>query len=101
MSHGTRNVLQNGQFRKFSLIFGILQKHPESPLLGGPRPHKSHPEGRLLKTISPDGVTNPRSQLFHVKMWKKVENAEKCGKMHGNVRKLLKNMRNVRKMWRM
>ena len=55
----------------------------------------------FLKTLSPDGVTDPRSPLFHVKMWKEVENAEKCGKcerMWGNVGKMCKMWDNVEKV---
>ena len=57
------------------------------------------PPSMSLRTLSPDGVTHPRSQLFHVKMWKKVENAEsmwenvwKCGEI---VEKCAENVGNV------
>ena len=47
---------------------------------------------------SPDGVTNPRSQLFQVKMWKKVGNVKKNTKMREMCEKCGKNSEKMSKM---
>ena len=55
-----------------------------------------------LKTLSPDGVTNPQSPLFHVKkwkMWKMRKNVIKCvnivEKCAENVEQMCGNVENV------
>ena len=56
-------------------------------------PVRSFGAPRLIQGAqSPDGVTNPRSQLFQVKMWKKAENVKNTCKNAGNVGKMWKKV---------